>query len=70
MYKLPNGKSTRSHKVYACEWERIAKPIEKALGMRLAGFDPSFLFLSQQNNRLDSLSLKTWQAIKLYKSTY
>ncbi len=40
-YTLPDRSATTNADLYVREWRAFAKPLEKALGMKLYGFDPA-----------------------------
>ncbi len=43
-YRLPDGKDTENADEYIKSWRELAKPIEKATGYKLYGFNPGFSF--------------------------
>ena len=40
-YRLPNGQTTKSTARYIREWNKLSKPVAKALGCDIIGVDPS-----------------------------
>lgn len=40
-YSLPDGKTTRSATRYVREWNRLSRPVAKALGCEVIAMDPS-----------------------------
>ena len=62
-YSLPGGKKkTKSIRRYIKTWVDIAKPIEKATGSNLRGFNPGFAFGS---NDTQSFELPASVTIKI-----
>ena len=39
-YRLPSGKTTNSIRRYCREWKQLSRPVAKALGCEVLGFDP------------------------------
>lgn len=63
MYSLPDYKSTTDNiDDYIDAWQQLATPVEQALGVTLAGFDPDFVFRkgSPQMASYTSVSLPVW----------
>jgi len=44
-FNLPDGKATKSARLYLKEWNKILKPLEKLTGMKVWGFDPSIALI-------------------------
>ena len=59
-YRLPNGKMTQSFDKYTTAWYKLAKPIEKKLGLRLESFDPDIRFIDKKEGFKKSIILSTW----------
>lgn len=48
MYALPDyNTATTDVDVYINAWRKQAEPIERELGLKLTGFDPTFVFTKQ-----------------------
>ena len=61
MYKLFNGKSTKSFKKYYQEWMDAAHSIEKLFKMKLMAFDPDFQFIKDQQ----CITLPKWFVLSI-----
>jgi hypothetical protein len=64
-YTTPEGKQTKSVKVYLKEWDALKKPIEKAFDMEAIGFDPSLTMKHRNGGR--AVEIPVWFAQKLVK---
>lgn len=65
-YRLPDGKTTKSTKVYLREWNKLKKPLEKALSLETIGFDPGFIMYPKGGGR--SVEIPTWLARRIVDS--
>jgi len=54
---LPNGGVSKSYLSYIREWRKLARPIEKATGMKHYAFDPGVAFRTPEGL---NISLPTW----------
>lgn len=66
VFSLPNGKQTKSPKVYIREWRKFSKPVAKALDSQLCGFDPGIHLYCRETKQ--STMLSTWQVEKINKA--
>lgn len=65
-HRLPNGKITKSMKVYLREWNKLKKLLEKELQLKTIGFDPGFIVYPEGGGR--SVEIPTWLAIRIVES--
>jgi hypothetical protein len=49
--RKPNGRWTRSVDAYVRSWRTLARPVERALGVRLAACDPDLAFDTANGQR-------------------
>ena len=63
-YRLPDGDSTISHEEYTGAWMKLAKPIERATGSKVYGFDPDLAFMCVGSQHY--FHLPVWVAQKLH----
>lgn len=61
IYKLPDGQDTENTDEYIKSWRELAKPIEKATGYLLYGFNPGLAF----SNGREVIDISTEFAKKL-----
>jgi hypothetical protein len=62
-YSLPDYDSvTDDLDVYTKAWQQMAAPIERNLGLKLNGFDPTFVFLkgNPQTDNVATVNLPVW----------
>lgn len=60
-YCMPDSRTvTSSSAKYVKAWKDLAKPIEKEFDLRLAGFDPDFLFYTKNDGLNTSITLPVW----------
>lgn len=63
IYALPDYKTvTEDVDTYVAAWRRLAEPIERELGLKLHGFDPTFQFLkgNPQGSGSTVVDLPVW----------
>jgi len=53
LYRLPTGNITQSLDYYLRSWKKIAKPLCKKTGWKLAAFNPDFCFIDQNNKTIN-----------------
>lgn len=65
-YTLPTGGTTEDPNAYADAWRKPGEIVARALGMRVGGFDPGYLFFSLDKHG-DSAHIPTDAVLRLAK---
>jgi hypothetical protein len=64
--RMPNGKETYSEKTYFNAWDKVNKTLERKLGVKVFGFDPSISVYDADDGMMNrTCQLPMWLVRKI-----
>ena len=65
-YKLPDGRETKSRKVYSREWQKLCKLLKKYIGIEVRAFEPTIIVIDKEPRGNQAIVIPAWLAKRLF----